>query len=66
MTIRKKDNYYAFATAEEPLGAYLEVTEHTKHYQCLYYVGVTLVLLHITIKSMYYFYEMKVKHLFTA
>ena len=32
MTILKKDNYYAFATAEEPLSPYLEVTEHTKHY----------------------------------
>ena len=32
MTIPKKDNYYAFATAEEPLGPCLEVTEHTKHY----------------------------------
>ena len=32
MTIRKKDHYYAFATAEEPLGPYLEVTEHTKHF----------------------------------
>ena len=32
MTRRKTDNYYAFATAEEPRGPYLEVTEHTKHY----------------------------------
>ena len=28
MTIRKKDNYYAFTTAEGPLSPYLEVTEH--------------------------------------
>ena len=55
MTILKKNNY-TFETAEEPLSPYLEVMEHTKHYlhnlcQCLYYVGVMLVLLHITINT---------------
>ena len=32
MTIRKKDNYYAFAMTDEPLSPYLEVMEYTKHY----------------------------------
>ena len=32
MTKRKKDNYYTFTTAEEPLSPYLDVTEHTKDY----------------------------------
>ena len=62
MTILKKDTYYAFATAEEPLGPYLEVTEHTKQYLHNYVdvciVGVILVLLlHIMIHTVYYFYE---------
>ena len=48
-TTWKKDNYYAFATAEEPLGPYLEVTEHTKDdLHNYYHVGVMLVLVFIT------------------
>ena len=34
--------------------------------QYLYYVGVMLLLLYIAINKMYYFYEIKVKHLFAA
>ena len=42
MTILKKDNYYAFAAAEEPLSPYLEVTEYTKHYlQMAMFVSTT-------------------------
>ena len=60
MTIRKNDNYYAFATAEEPIiSPYLEVTEHTKHY-------LQMSMLFITINAMYHFYEIKVQHLFAA
>ena len=44
MTIRKKDNYYAFVTAEEPLSPYAEVMEHTKHYLHSTYVNVCILL----------------------
>ena len=43
MTMLKSDNYYAFATAEAILAPYLEVTEHTKHYQHIY-VNVCMML----------------------
>ena len=59
MTILKKDNY--FTMAEEPLSPYLEVTERTKHYlhnsQCLYYVGVMLVLQYNQYDVLYYSYK---------
>ena len=69
MTVLEKDNYYAFATAEAILTPYLKVTDTPNIIyicQCLYCVGVRL-LLHITINSLRCtIFTKGIKHLFAA
>ena len=67
----EKRSLSAFATAEAILTPYLEVTEHTRHYLhnmsmfvlCWCYA---CIITHYDQYEAYYFYEIKVKHLFAA